>query len=86
MKLDTVDPFKPSNFELESWERWRRTHRQMLAGMVVAPAYFVGAWLTVRYYPYVALVVFAILPVSAFVGYLVWKGWIEKPPKPSDGS
>ena len=52
----------------------------MLVGVLAIPTVITASWFTSRYAPTVALVVFGILPLSVMVSYLVWKGWLEKPP------
>ena len=88
------DPFSPEAREREReqqqrereqwkrewWERDRRYNRWMLVGVLAIPTVITASWFTSRYAPTVALVVFGILPLSVMVSYLVWKGWLEKPP------
>ena len=72
--------------ELESWKNWRRVHRQILAWVLATPIITFVAILVARSYPFLA---FSFCNPDFYgAGGLsgVWKGWLEKPPKGSDGS
>ena len=70
-----------SNLKARKYQR--EGYRRMLRWVLLIGG---AAWLLWHFFPTVALAVFVVLPLSGLVLYLLWKGWIEKPPKDSDGS
>ena len=66
--------------ELKYWKIERRFYRQVLVCILSIPILSYAVWWVSQHHAYLALSLFAILSGSALVGYLVWKGWIEKPP------